>query len=79
MFPVRDETSRERVRAILEAYFKDTAKARRLGPDGSWTRVRPERGEKDFSAQAFFYETVKRRRVLAEAPQEELQVRRRPR
>jgi polyphosphate kinase len=78
MFPVRDEGARKRVRAILDAYFDDTAKARRLGPDGRWKKVERTSGEKPFSSQAFFYETVKRRRLLAEAPEEELQVRRRP-
>jgi polyphosphate kinase len=78
MFPVRGEDARERVRSILNAYFDDTAKARRLGPDGAWRKVERPSGEKPFSAQAFFYESVKRRRLLAEAPEEELQVRRRP-
>ena len=78
MFPVRDDEARRRVRSILEAYFDDTAKARRLGPDGAWRKAPRRPGEKPFSAQAFFYETVKRRRLLAEAPEEELQVRRRP-
>jgi hypothetical protein len=40
--------------------------------------VRPSEGEAPFSTQAFFYETVKRLKTLAEAPAEELEVRRRP-
>ncbi|MGA2547516.1 MAG: polyphosphate kinase 1 [Rectinemataceae bacterium] len=78
MFPVREEAARGRIREILGAYFIDTAKAHRLGSNGSWKKVRPVEGEAPFSAQAFFYETVKRRKTLAEAPQEELEVRRRP-
>jgi polyphosphate kinase len=78
MFPVRAEAARGRLREILDAYFIDTAKAHRLSSNGSWKKVRPAEGEAPFSAQAFFYETVKRRKTLAEAPQEELEVRRRP-
>jgi polyphosphate kinase len=78
MFPVRDETARKRVLEILSAYFLDTAKAHRLQPNGHWKKVRPTEGEKPYSVQAAFYEAVKRRRALEEAPAEELEVRRRP-
>jgi polyphosphate kinase len=79
MFPIRDESLRVRVRGILEAYFRDNVKARRLGPDGTWIRLSAAKGEQPFSAQAYFYTTVKQRRAVADSPQEELQVRRRPR
>ena len=78
MFPVRDDVARSRIREILGAYFLDTAKAHRLGPNGRWKKVKAVDGEAPFSAQAFFYETVKRRKTLAEAPTEELEVRRLP-
>ncbi len=78
MFPVRDEAARTRIREVLGAYFIDTAKAHRLGQNGRWKKVKPAEGEAPFSAQSFFYETVKRRKTLAEAPTEELEVRRRP-
>ncbi len=78
MFPVREESARSRIREILGAYFIDTAKAHNLGPNGRWKKVKAVDGEAPFSAQAFFYETVKRRKTLAEAPTEELEVRRRP-
>jgi polyphosphate kinase len=78
MFPVREEGARSRIREILGAYFIDTAKAHRLGPNGRWKKVKTLEGEAPFSAQTFFYETVKRRKTLAEAPTEELEVRRRP-
>ena len=78
MFPVLDDALRDRAHEILAAYFVDNVKAHRLGADGTWSRVLPAEGEEPFSAQSFFYETVKRRASLAEAPQEELQVRRRP-
>ncbi|MDP3176914.1 MAG: polyphosphate kinase 1, partial [Spirochaetaceae bacterium] len=78
MFPVREERARSRVLGILEAYFADTAKAHKLHPSGKWRRVRPAEGEKPFSSQASFYAAVARRLELDEAPQEDLQVRRRP-
>jgi len=78
MFPVRDEAARRRVRDILSAYFMDNAKAHGLQPNGRWKKLRPAEGEAPYSAQAAFYETVKRRKALEEAPAEDLQVRRRP-
>ena len=78
MFPVRDEAARKRVRDVLSAYFLDTAKAHRLQPHGHWKKVKPAEGEAPFSSQASFYEAVKRRKTLEEAPTEELEVRRRP-
>jgi polyphosphate kinase len=78
MFPLRDETVRSRVREIISAYFTDTAKAHALGSNGRWRKVRPAEGEEPYSVQAAFYETVKRRKALDEAPAEDLEVRRRP-
>src|SRR6201999_4188856 len=43
MFPIEDEGLRDRVLdEILGIALADNVKARRLGPDGSYTRVRPE-------------------------------------
>jgi polyphosphate kinase len=79
MFPVLDEEARRRVLDILSAYFKDNSKAHRLGPSGRWRKVEAGEGEESFSAQAYFYESVKRRHALAEEPPERsLQVRKRP-
>ncbi len=78
MFPILGERTKERVHGILASYFTDTAKAHKLLASGAWKRVRPAEGDKPFSAQASFYEEVKRRRALEEAPQHELQVRRKP-
>jgi polyphosphate kinase len=44
MTPVEDEASRRRLISILELYFRDTARARRLLPDGRYERVRPTGG-----------------------------------
>ncbi len=80
MFPVLDESLRERVKEIALAYFRDNTKAHRLGPSGRWRKLSPEEGEEPFSAQAWFHESLKQRRSIAEDPAErELQVRKRPR
>jgi polyphosphate kinase len=78
MFPVRDETAHKRVREILSSYFQDNVKAHRLQPNGRWKKMRPGEGEVPYSVQAAFYEAVKRRKALEEAPAEDLEVRRRP-
>ena len=78
MFPVRDETARKRIRDILDAYFKDNVKAHTLGSNGKWKKRKPAEGEEPYSAQVAFYDIVKRRKEVDEAPEEELEVRRRP-
>lgn len=78
MFPVLDPGVRAEVGAVLDAYFRDDLKARRLLPDGSWTRLGPEEGP-GFSAQEEFHERARlKRSAEAEAPKAELQVRRLP-
>ncbi len=77
MFPLLDPRIRARVAGILDAYFRDDAKARRLGPDGLWTRV--DRGGTPYSAQDDFHEEARRRHELEERnDREELVVRRLP-
>ncbi len=39
---------------ILDAYVRDNFKARRLNPDGSYSRVGRVEGEPEFDAQSFF-------------------------
>jgi polyphosphate kinase len=58
LVPVEDAACRARLMAYLETFFKDTAKARRLRPDGSWERVRPPAKGKPFRAQEVWYRTV---------------------
>ncbi len=45
MFPVLEETARQRVIDVLEASFADNRKARLLRPDGSYERVAPGRSD----------------------------------
>lgn len=77
MFPVLDEHLQNECREILETYFKDTEHAYRMLPDGSWVPVSPQEGEKPLSVQETLYKRVKRLSEIAQAPQEQLQVRRR--
>jgi polyphosphate kinase len=55
MFPVEAEPCRGRVLQALDAMFRDNVKARVLGPDGVWTRRRPEPGEAPYRAQVELY------------------------
>lgn len=78
MFPILDPSLRARIGDILDSYFRDDAKARRLGPDGAWTRIRDE-ATGAYSAQDDFYEFARiRRRDEDEVPKGELQIRRLP-
>ncbi len=55
LFPVLDRGILRRLRdEVLATYMADTAKARRLRPDGSWERVRPADGAEPFNAQEWF-------------------------
>ncbi|HUX40537.1 MAG TPA: polyphosphate kinase 1 [Rectinemataceae bacterium] len=77
MFPILDPALRAEIVGILDAYFRDEAKARRLGPEGTWSP--PPRRKGGFSAQDEFYEVARRRSSDEDdAPKGELQVRRLP-
>jgi len=60
MFPIESEEHRRRVLAALGAMFKDTVKARRLGADGQYQRVKPPKGEAPFRAQQFLQDDARR-------------------
>ncbi|HOX11935.1 MAG TPA: polyphosphate kinase 1 [Spirochaetia bacterium] len=78
MFPVPDPAARDRVLSILQAYFRDTVKARILLPSGAWERRLPEPGREPFSAQDWFWESERNRfREESEAEERVLTVRRR--
>lgn len=77
MFPVLDESLQRECKDILETYFKDTEHSYRMLADGSWEPVAPQKGEKPAAAQELLYKRVKRKAEIAEAPPEQLQVRRR--
>jgi polyphosphate kinase len=55
LFPVLDQGIVRRLRdEVLPMYMADTAKARRLRPDGEWERLRPAEGAEPFNAQEWF-------------------------
>jgi hypothetical protein len=53
------------VLAALQAMFRDTVKARCLGPDGVYRRRSPEPGEEPFRAQQYLQDEARRRASLA--------------
>jgi len=79
LFPVLDTTLRLRLVSILESYFLDDRKGRRLRADGTWERVTPL-GLGSYSVQDELYAAARRRHVLDDGtPRGDLQVRRLPR
>jgi polyphosphate kinase len=53
--PVSDPSLKHYLRNVmLDAYLRDNTKARELQPDGSYTKVPLEPGEKPFNSQEFF-------------------------
>jgi len=77
MFPVLDDKLKRACMEILDTYFRDTEHSYRMLPGGSWESVKVQEGEKPSSAQELLYRRVKRLAEIAEAPPEQLQVRRR--
>lgn len=55
LVPVEDIAARRRLIAILDTYFRDTLKASRLLPDGSYERVRPRGRRKGIASQEMLY------------------------
>lgn len=52
LFPIEDAAIRQHIEEnILIAALRDTAKARELQPDGTYTRVRPAPGDTPFNSQ----------------------------
>jgi polyphosphate kinase len=55
LVPVEDPACRERLIGILKTCFRDTVKARRLLPDGTYKRVKPASGERPLRSQEALY------------------------
>ena len=64
LVPVEDADASARLIDVLEAYFRDNVKARRLLPDGTHQRLQAGPDEPAFRAQQELYEAA-RRRVLS--------------
>jgi len=56
LVPVDDDTGRRRLMDILELYFRDTLKARRLLPGGRYERITPPEGAGSLSSQEQLYQ-----------------------
>jgi polyphosphate kinase len=79
MFPVADAALKRRAMDILEAYFRDTSRARGLDADGAWTPLASPVGVLPYRAQAGFYAAVQADVEAAQRnPEREFVVRRRP-
>jgi polyphosphate kinase len=54
LVPIEDEAGRKRLTTILDVFFQDNVKARRLLPDGSYVRVEAPARKKPVRSQEFF-------------------------
>jgi polyphosphate kinase len=59
LFPVLEASAVRQIKHILSVYWSDTAKARRLNPEGVYTHIRPAPGEEAFNAQQHFLNELK--------------------
>jgi polyphosphate kinase len=64
MFPVVDESCRQKVQESLEVLFADNQKSRLLAPDGTYSRLTPGRGEA-LRCQERLYEMLDEARTRA--------------
>jgi polyphosphate kinase len=58
LVPVDEPNCTLRLKAILETYFQDTAKCRRLQPDGTYTRSAPQGKRKVLRSQEELYRRI---------------------
>ncbi|MEZ6064335.1 MAG: hypothetical protein R3B90_01190 [Planctomycetaceae bacterium] len=65
LIPVEDPRCRDQLLGILETYFKDNVKARRLKPDGSHQRLKPRKNEEPLRSQQVLHEAARERFRLA--------------
>jgi polyphosphate kinase len=54
LVPVEDGTCRKRLLGILDVFFQDNAKAKRLRPDGTYVKVEAPERQKPLRSQEFF-------------------------
>lgn len=55
LVPIEDVAARRRLISILDTYFRDTLKSRRLLPDGNYERVKPRGRKKAQGSQEALY------------------------
>jgi polyphosphate kinase len=55
LFPVQDKVMiRQIIENILSYYYRDNTKARKMMPDGSYVRVKPQNDDEALSIQNWF-------------------------
>ena len=69
LIPIENASARRRLISILDTYFEDTVKARRLLADGGYERVRPDDPKKAIESQKALYEEACTAIRLAEQSQ----------
>jgi polyphosphate kinase len=69
LIPIEDASCKTRLLQILETYFRDTEKAKRLLPDGRYQRVRGSRGKSTVRSQEALYQQACQRVKQAEQSQ----------
>jgi polyphosphate kinase len=57
LVPIEDRALRTRLISVLETYFDDNVKARRLNPDGSYSRVKQGKSAPQRAQEVLFRET----------------------
>ncbi|WCK53671.1 RNA degradosome polyphosphate kinase [Aneurinibacillus sp. Ricciae_BoGa-3] len=69
LFPVESAPLKKRLKEMLHIYLRDNVKARELHPDGCYTHIEPQDGEKPVRSQIYFYEqAVKNTRNIHKTP-----------
>jgi polyphosphate kinase len=63
--PIDDVGAQNEIASTLDALFTDTSASWELDADGTWTRVRPKKGERPRSAQGVLMRRARRRVSLA--------------
>jgi polyphosphate kinase len=74
LFPIEEESTKEKVREILSLVLKDTVKARILNSDGSYSRI-DKRGKEIISCQEKFHDMVLLEKNLFKSDQKEIEQR----
>jgi polyphosphate kinase len=56
LVPVESPRCKKRLISLLDTFFKDTVKARRLMPEGTYERVKPKGRRKKMRSQEMLYQ-----------------------
>ncbi|ROL57073.1 polyphosphate kinase 1 [Bacteroidetes/Chlorobi group bacterium Naka2016] len=64
MYPVEDPKIKSELINLLELYWRDNTKSWRLKSDGSYEKIVPKEGEKEFCAQQFLLDELEKERKV---------------